>query len=92
MARGSTGCLLVSQDAGSVASSHRTLLPLPTLRGLYEWTLPAGAGSINTSEIPFVLISPEASTETRWLQPAPFTPGTFPPGFDWMMPLFSLCP
>lgn len=51
-----------------------------------------GQGSINTSEIPFVLISPEASTETRWLQPAPFTPGTFPPGFDWTMPLFSLCP
>lgn len=44
VAKGSTGCLLVSQDAGNVASSHRALLPLPTLLGLYEWTLPAGAG------------------------------------------------
>lgn len=44
VARGPTGCLRVSQEAGSVASSHRALLPLPTLLGLYEWTLPAGAG------------------------------------------------
>lgn len=50
-----------------------------------------GQGSINTSEIPFVLINPEASTQTCWLQLATLTLGAFPLGFDWTLALFSLC-
>lgn len=40
-----------------------------------------GQGSINTSEIPFVLINPEAFTQTCWLQLANLHPGDISSGF-----------
>lgn len=76
---------------GNVASSHRAPLPFPPSLVYMNGHFLLGQGSINTSEIPFVLFSLEASTRTCWLQPATFTLGAFPLGFDWTLPLFSFC-